>query len=101
MACNCSSFKSDSGCLVVVMHRMYDQCNNFDSNGWLVLGFCGSQPLIADVYTSTGSLYMATLGFLPLGLPADNRFWTDPAADWTSKKAWSSQPFKKDYHVEY
>ncbi|KFC60257.1 DUF2264 domain-containing protein [Flavobacterium gilvum] len=84
-----------------VMHRMYDQCNNFDSNGWLVLGFCGSQPLIADVYTSTGSLYMATLGFLPLGLPADNQFWTDPASDWTSKKAWSSQPFKKDYHVEY
>ncbi|MDH7464358.1 DUF2264 domain-containing protein [Chitinophagaceae bacterium 26-R-25] len=84
-----------------VMHRMYDQCNNFDSNGWLVLGFCGSQPMIADSYTSTGSLYMATLGFLPLGLPADNKFWTDPAADWTSKKAWSSQPFKKDYHVEY
>ncbi|MBV4359914.1 DUF2264 domain-containing protein [Pinibacter aurantiacus] len=87
--------------ITAVMHRMYDQCNNFDSNGWLVLGFCGSQPMIADSYTSTGSLYMATLGFLPLGLPADNKFWTDPAADWTSKKAWSSQPFKKDYHVEY
>lgn len=87
--------------LSAVMHRMYDQCNNFDSNGWLVLGFCGSQPMIADGYTSTGSLYMATLGFLPLGLPADNKFWTDPAADWTSKKAWSSQPFKKDYKVEY
>ncbi|MDI3322415.1 DUF2264 domain-containing protein [Pinibacter soli] len=84
-----------------VMHRMYDQCNNFDSNGWLVLGFCGSQPMIADSYTSTGSLYMATLGFLPLGLPADNKFWTDPAADWTSKKAWNSQSFKKDYHVDY
>lgn len=87
--------------LTAVMHRMYDQCNNFDSNGWLVLGFCGSQPMIADGYTSTGSLYMATLGFLPLGLPADNKFWTDPAADWTSKKAWNSQPFKKDYKVEY
>ncbi|SMO48987.1 DUF2264 domain-containing protein [Solitalea koreensis] len=87
--------------LSAVMHRMYDQCNNFDSNGWLVLGFCGSQPMIADGYTSTGSLYMATLGFLPLGLPADNKFWTDPATDWTSKKAWNSQPFKKDYKVEY
>lgn len=87
--------------LSAVMHRMYDGCNNFDSNGWLVLGFCGHQPMIADYYTSTGSLYMATLGFLTLGLPADHQFWTDPAADWTSKKAWSSQPFKKDYHVEY
>lgn len=87
--------------LSAVMHRLYDNCNNFDSNGWLVLGFCGHQPMIADYYTSTGSLYMATLGFLTLGLPADNKFWTDPATDWTSKKAWSSQPFKKDYHVEY
>lgn len=87
--------------LTAVMHRMYDQCDNFDKAGWLVLGFCGAQPGIADGYTSTGSLYMATLGFLPLGLPADNVFWTDPAADWTAKKAWSGQPFKKDYHVEY
>jgi len=84
-----------------VMHRMFDVCNNFDAKGWLVLGFCGSQPMIADGYTSTGSLYMATLGFLPLGLPADHPFWTDPAADWTAKKAWSGQAFKKDYHVDY
>jgi hypothetical protein len=87
--------------LTAVMHRMYDECNNFDNNGWLVLGFCGHQPMIADQYTSTGSLYMATLGFLPLGLPADNTFWTSPSLDWTSKKAWSSQPIKKDYKVEY
>jgi hypothetical protein len=87
--------------LTAVMHRMYDGCNNFDSNGWLVLGFCGHQPMIADQYTSTGSLYMATLGFLTLGLPADNAFWTSPTTDWTSKKAWSSQSFKKDYKVEY
>lgn len=84
-----------------VMHRMYDKCNNFDKNGWLVLGFCGAQPMIADGYTSTGSLYMATLGFLPLGLPADHKFWTNPEAEWTSKKAWSGEAFKKDYHVEY
>ncbi|RXM47842.1 DUF2264 domain-containing protein [Flavobacterium sp. YO12] len=87
--------------LTAVMHRMYDGCDNFDKNGWLVLGFCGHQPMIADQYTSTGSLYMATLGFLTLGLPADNIFWTGPAADWTAKKAWSNQSFKKDYKVEY
>ncbi len=87
--------------LTALMHRMYDQCDNFDDKGWLVLGFCGHQPMIADYYTSTGSLYMATLAFLPLGLPANNRFWTDPAASWTSKKAWNGQPFKNDFHVGY
>lgn len=87
--------------LTAVMHRMYDEQNNFDANGWLVLGFCGHQADIADYYTSTGSLYMATLGFLDLGLPADHPFWTDAAEDWTSKKAWSGASFKKDYHVEY
>lgn len=87
--------------LTAVFHRMYDSCNNFDKNGWLVLGFCGHQPLIADYYTSTGSLYMATLAFLPLGLSPDNKFWTDAPTDWTSKRAWNSQPFKKDYRVEY
>ena len=87
--------------LTAVIKNMYDGNQNFDENGWLVLGFNGHQPAIADVYTSTGSLYMATLGFLDLGLPADNAFWTSPAADWTSKKAWSGQPVKKDYKVEY
>lgn len=87
--------------LTAVMHRMYDGQQNFDEQGWLVLGFNGHQPMVADQYTSTGSLYMATLGFLPLGLPTDNVFWTAPAADWTSKKAWSGLPLKKDYKVEY
>lgn len=87
--------------LTKIMHNMFDHTANFDKNNWLVLGFNGAQPMIADQYTSTGSLYLATLGFLPLGLPADNRFWTDAAADWTAKKAWSGQPTKKDYKVEY
>lgn len=87
--------------LTAVHRNMYEGNQNFDKNGWLVLGFNGRQPECADVYTSTGSLYMATLSFLPLGLPADNPFWTDPAADWTTKKAWSGQTLRKDYKVEY
>ena len=84
-----------------IMHNMYDSNINFDTNGWLVLGFNGHQPMVADTYTSTGSLYLATLGFLPLGLPATNKFWSDPPADWSSKKAWSGQSIKKDYKVDY
>ncbi len=87
--------------LTKVFKNMFEGNQNFDSNGWLVLGFNGHQPEVADSYTSTGSLYMATLGFLALGLPADNKFWTDASADWTSKKAWTGQPIKKDYKVEY
>lgn len=87
--------------LTAVHHNLYDGDQNFDENGWLVLGFNGHQPEAADTYTSTGSLYMATLSFLPLGLPADNPFWTDAPADWTSKKAWAGEKLKKDYKVEY
>jgi hypothetical protein len=87
--------------MTALMKRMFGTCNNFNEKGWLVLGFCGAQPAVADTYTSTGSLYMATLGFLPLGLPVIDSFWTAPAEDWTSKRAWNSKAFKKDYKVEY
>lgn len=87
--------------LTRVFYNLYEGNQNFDAKGWLVLGFNGHQPMMADQYTSTGSLYIATLGFLPLGLPAGDPFWAAPAADWTSKKAWSGQPVKKDYKVEY
>ena len=87
--------------LTKVHYNLYDGNQNFDAKGWLVLGFNGHQPMVADQYTSTGSLYMATLSFLPLGLPVNDPFWTDPAADWTGKKVWSGQPVKKDYKVDY
>ena len=89
-------------CALPAVHRnLYEGNQNFDADGWLVLGFNGHQPNIADGYTSTGSLYMATLSFLSLGLPANDPFWTDAPADWTSKKAWAGEKFKKDYKVEY
>lgn len=87
--------------LTKVIQNMFTGDQNFDDKGWLVLGFNGHQPAIADYYTSTGSLYMATLGFLTLGLPADNEFWTGPAAPWTSLKAWTGQEVVKDYKVAY
>lgn len=89
-------------CALTAVHRnLYEGNQNFDENGWLVLGFNGHQPEAADGYTSTGSLYMATLSFLPLGLPADNAFWTAPYEDWTTKKAWKGEHLHRDYKVEY
>ena len=87
--------------LTKVTDKLYSGNQNFDTNGWLVLGFNGHQPMAADVYTSTGSLYMATLSFITLGLPVSDNFWTDPPAPWTAVKAWGGMPLKKDYKVEY
>lgn len=87
--------------LTAVYRNMFVDDQNFDANGWLVLGYNGHQPEAADVYTSTGSLYMATLSFLPLGLPADNPFWTDAPEDWTTRKAWKGEHLHRDYKVEY
>ena len=87
--------------LSAVMKQMFEAPGTFDPNGWLQLGFCGHQPEMADTYTSTGSLYLCTTGFLALGLPADHSFWKDPAADWTAKKAWNGQAFRKDGYVDY
>lgn len=84
--------------LTAVMKRMFASGNNFNEGGYLTIGFSGRQPNIADWYTNNGSLYMTSLAFLPLGLPASHPFWTDAPQDWTSKRAWSEQPFPKDHH---
>ena len=69
----------------------------FDKDGWLNLGFCGHQPEIADRYVSTGSNYLCTFIFLPLGLQADDEFWTAKPEKWSSVKIWSgSRDIKKD-----
>lgn len=84
--------------LTAVMHSMFDGKENFNEKGYLTIGFTGRQPNVADWYTNNGSLYMTTLAFLPLGLPASHPFWTDAPQPWTSCKAWNGQPFPKDHH---
>ena len=71
--------------------------HNYNSGGFLTIGFVGSHPNVADWYTNNGSLYMTSLAFMPLGLPATDPFWTDPAEKWTSKKAWEGDDFPKDH----
>ncbi len=87
--------------LTAVMKRMFSVEGNFDKDNYLQLGFAGYQPDIADYYTNTGSLYITSLGFLPLGLPANHDFWSSAPVDWTAKKAWEGQSFPKDYAVSY
>ena len=83
--------------LTKVMHRMYDEQQNYNEGGFLTIGFCGSQPETADWYTNNGSLYMTSLSLMPLGLPADHPFWTDAQQPTTQERAWNGQPFAKDH----
>ena len=62
---------------------------NFDERGWLTLGFAGHQPQIAERYISPGSLYLCSVVFTALGLPATDEFWCAPYAEWTGKKIWN------------
>ena len=83
--------------MTAVIQRMFGDNRNFNAEGYLTLGFNDSQPNISDWYTNNGSLYLASLAFLPLGLPADAPFWTDAPQPWTSKKAWGGVDFPKDH----
>ncbi|MFR8553818.1 MAG: DUF2264 domain-containing protein [Bacteroides sp.] len=83
--------------MTAVIQRMFGDNRNFNAEGYLTLGFNGSQPNISDWYTNNGSLYLASLAFLPLGLPPDAPFWTDAPQPWTSKKAWGGEDFPKDH----
>lgn len=83
--------------MTAVIKRMFSDGRNYGKEGFLTLGFNGSQPQMADRYTNNGSLYMASLAFLPLGLPANHPFWTDAPQPWTSKKAWEGEEFPRDH----
>lgn len=77
------------GAMTAVITRMAEAPGTFDAGGWLRIGFCGAQPGIGERYISTGSLYLCAVGLLPLGLPAEHGFWSNPAEPWTSRKLWS------------
>lgn len=84
--------------LTAVMNNMFKVEGNFNEAGFLQLGFAGHQPELSNYYTNNGSLYMTSLVFMPLGLPAGHPFWSDAAQPWTSQKAWSGKPFPIDGH---
>ena len=85
--------------MTAVMRRMLDAPETYDDGGWLSMGFCGVQKGAGEYYLCTGSMYLASTIFLPLGLPAGDSFWTTPAADWTTKKAWGGMPFPGDHSI--
>jgi hypothetical protein len=83
--------------LSAVIARTLGAPETFDAAGWLRIGLAGHQPGIGERYISTGSLYLCATGLLPLGLPADAPFWTEPARPWTARRAWAGEPFPIDH----
>ncbi|HSU50710.1 MAG TPA: DUF2264 domain-containing protein [Segetibacter sp.] len=85
------------GALTAVIKKTLDAPGTFDKDGWMTIGLGGNQPDLADVYNTTGSLYLCTAIFLPLGLPETDEFWSSPALPWTSVKIWSGQDAPGDH----
>ena len=85
--------------LTAVMSRMNAAPGTFDDRGWLTIGFAGHHPSIGESYISTGSLYLCSAGWLPLGLPSTDDFWSSPAQPWTQKKAWSGVDIETDHAI--
>ena len=85
------------GALTAVMRRTLGAAGTFDEKGWLRIGLAGHQPALGETYISTGSLYLCTAAFLPLGLGAADRFWSGAATAWSSVKVWSGADSKLDH----
>ncbi len=75
--------------LTAVQQRTLGAPGTFSPEGWLQIGIAGHQPSLAETYISTGSLYLCSAAWLPLGLSPAHPFWSEPKADWSQKRLWS------------
>ena len=87
--------------LTKVLQRQFEGNQNFDSNGWLVCGLNAPQIDMCEADINTGSLYSCCSVFLALGLRSDDLFWTSPAEEWSSLKAWNGHQIVKDQSINF
>jgi len=86
--------------LTAVLRKTTESASTFNKNGWLTIGLFGYQPDMADTYNNTGSLYLASFIFLPLGLPANDVFWNTPPQKFTAQKIWSGEDVRGDHAID-
>ena len=86
-------------CALTAVIKRTMKYDNFDQNGWLKIGICGGQPGLGETYISTGSLYLCTVGLLPLGLKPEDEFWSNEDEPFTSQKIWSGVNVKLDHSI--
>ena len=85
--------------LTAVQAKTLEAPNTFDAGGWLQIGLAGHQPSLGETYISTGSLYLCSAAWLPMGLPPAHAFWSSPDADWTQKAVWSGKDAAADHAI--
>ena len=86
--------------LTAVIRKTMDAPQTFTKDGWLNIGLYGDQPGLADTYITTGSGYLCSLIFLPLGLPATDEFWSAPPQPWSAQKIWSGSGMPPDHAID-
>jgi hypothetical protein len=86
--------------LTAVIKKTMLANGTYNKEGWLNIGVAGSQPDLADIYNNTGSLYICSNIFLPLGLADTDEFWSSPPMDWTSRKLWNGEDVAGDHAMD-
>lgn len=86
--------------LTKVIEKTMSAKTLFDENGFLTKGLYGKQEQLADYYINTGSLYLTTTIFLPLGLAPSHPFWSGGDVKTTWEKAWSGDDLVEDIALE-
>lgn len=85
--------------LSLALRKMFFSQELLDPSGFLQKGLSGLQPGLAESYINTGSLYLCSTIFLPLGLSPDDAFWTDAEQPTTWEKAWSGANLPGDHAI--
>lgn len=83
-------------CALTAVIRRINNSGIYDKDGWLLHGIYGEQPALAEDYICTGSLYLASAVFLPLGLPESDPFWAAPELPWTSLAVTNGENVMRD-----
>lgn len=85
---------------LAAQRAIFSAPGNFDAQGFMTLGFAGHQPDLADPYSNAGSMYLASVSLLALGLPHTDSYWTVPDSPWTMRRAYAGQSFSKDHYID-
>ncbi len=83
--------------LEAVIRRCLEPAGTYDAQGWLRIGLAGHQPGLGEHYISTGSLYLCTAVFLPLGLAPEHPFWSEPDQPWSARRLWAGEDMAADH----